>query len=153
MCVRSIALRGQWEGVGARAGARLSPGTFPDPDPPHALLPTHISLKKVTRFSLTHHLWTYSNSILFNHFQRQYPIIHNFFYPKLLQFSDKKRKRLKKMNQFGTGETGYLVPKKKRLPKFQQVSQEKLFRKLGENEALFEFYVKTAVAMGLLIVS
>jgi len=29
--------------VEARGGARLSPGTFPDP--PHALLPTHISKK------------------------------------------------------------------------------------------------------------
>jgi len=30
--------------VEARGGARLSPGTFPDP--PHALLPTHIGLQK-----------------------------------------------------------------------------------------------------------
>jgi len=30
--------------VEARGDARLSPGTFPDP--PHALLPTHISLQK-----------------------------------------------------------------------------------------------------------
>jgi len=44
MCVRSIALGGQWEGVEARGGARLSPETFPDPS--HALLPTHISLQK-----------------------------------------------------------------------------------------------------------
>jgi len=44
MCVRSIALGGQCEGVEARGGARLSPGTSPDPS--HALLPTHISLQK-----------------------------------------------------------------------------------------------------------
>ena len=41
MCVCSIALGGQWEGVEARGGDRLSLGIFPDP--PHALLPTHIS--------------------------------------------------------------------------------------------------------------
>ena len=29
MCVRSIALGGQWEGVEARGGARLSPGALP----------------------------------------------------------------------------------------------------------------------------
>jgi len=40
MCVRGIASGGQWEGVEARGGARLSPGTFPDL--PDALLPTHI---------------------------------------------------------------------------------------------------------------
>jgi len=39
MCVRSIALGGQCEGVEARGGARLSPVTLPDPS--HALLPTH----------------------------------------------------------------------------------------------------------------
>jgi len=44
MCARSIALGGQWEGVEARGGARLSLGTYPDH--PHALLPTHISLQK-----------------------------------------------------------------------------------------------------------
>ena len=44
MCVRSIAYGGQWEGVEARGGARLSSGTYPDP--PHAMLPTHISLPK-----------------------------------------------------------------------------------------------------------
>jgi len=44
MCVRSIALGGHWEGVEAKGGAHLFPGTFPDP--PHALLPTQISFKK-----------------------------------------------------------------------------------------------------------
>jgi len=44
MCVRCIAEWGQWECVEATGGARLSPGTFPDP--PHALLPTHISSQK-----------------------------------------------------------------------------------------------------------
>jgi len=44
MCVRSIAYGGHWEGVEARGDARLFPGT--SPDPPHALLPTHISLQK-----------------------------------------------------------------------------------------------------------
>ena len=44
MCVRSIVWGGQWEGAEARGGARFPPGTFPDP--PHALLPTHISLRK-----------------------------------------------------------------------------------------------------------
>jgi len=44
MCVRSIAYGGQWKGEDARGGARLSPGTLPDPT--HALLPTHISLQK-----------------------------------------------------------------------------------------------------------
>jgi len=42
LCVRSIAKEGQWEGVEARGGVRLSPGIFPNP--PHAVLPTHISL-------------------------------------------------------------------------------------------------------------
>jgi len=45
MCVRSIALGGQWEGVEARGGARLSPKTFPDPSH-DALLLTHIGLQK-----------------------------------------------------------------------------------------------------------
>jgi len=44
MCVHSIALGGKWEGVEERGGARLSPGTYPDP--PNALLLTHISLRK-----------------------------------------------------------------------------------------------------------
>jgi len=44
MRVRSFAEGGQWEGEEARGGARLSPGAFPDP--PHALLPTHINLQK-----------------------------------------------------------------------------------------------------------
>jgi len=44
MCVGSISLGGQWEGMEAKGGAGLSPGTFPDP--PHALLPTHIRLQK-----------------------------------------------------------------------------------------------------------
>ena len=47
-------------------GTRLSPGTFPDP--PHALLPTHISLqKKVTRFYFARHLWTPLNNYLLDH--------------------------------------------------------------------------------------
>jgi len=44
MCVTSIALGGQWEGVEARGGARLFPATFPDP--PHPPQPKHISLNK-----------------------------------------------------------------------------------------------------------
>jgi len=56
MCARSIALGGQWEGVEARGGARLSPGTFPT-------IPTRccqhtLVYKKVTRFCLARHLWT-----------------------------------------------------------------------------------------------
>jgi len=70
MCVRSIAWGGQWEGVEARGGAHLSPGTFPDPS--HALLPTHISYKKVTRFCLTHHhLWTLSYRYIVLCFERR----------------------------------------------------------------------------------
>jgi len=56
MYVRCIAKGGQWEGGEAKGGAHLSPGTFPDP--PHALLPTHESLQKVTRFCLAHQFST-----------------------------------------------------------------------------------------------
>jgi len=57
VCARSIAKGGQWEGVEARGGARLSPVTFPDP--PHALLPTHVSLQKKSQdLVCAHHLWT-----------------------------------------------------------------------------------------------
>jgi len=58
MCVRSIAQGGQWEGVEVRGGARLSPGTFPDP--PLALRCQHtlVNKKKVTKFCLAHHFWT-----------------------------------------------------------------------------------------------
>ena len=40
----------------ARGGARLSPGTFPDP--PTRCCQHTLLHKKVTRFCLAHHLWT-----------------------------------------------------------------------------------------------
>ena len=66
MCVRSIASGGQWEAVEAREGAPLSPGTFPDP--PHALLPTHISLQQksldfVWLITYGHHCTTKSHRV------------------------------------------------------------------------------------------
>jgi len=39
MCARSIAYGGQWKGVEAKGGARLSPGTFPEH--PRAAANTH----------------------------------------------------------------------------------------------------------------
>jgi len=57
MCVCSIASGGRWEGVEARGGALLF---FPESSPTH---PTRcyqhtLVYKRVTRFSLAHHLWT-----------------------------------------------------------------------------------------------
>jgi len=58
MCVRSIALGGQWKGVEARGGARLSPEPSPTHPTRYAANTQEFTKKKVTRFCLAHHLWT-----------------------------------------------------------------------------------------------
>jgi len=58
MCVRSIVLRGQWEGVEARGGTRLSPWNLPQPTSraaPNTLEFTKKSLDFVWLITYGHH--------------------------------------------------------------------------------------------------